>query len=158
YPQADVTGPLVTTSEFGAYELELQYQARDEEKVEVRLACNAQGEPSHLETVFKLPRTGGSWGTLKLTVRHGKFDGRTSALGQESRSEKNFVDNLEGKLDRGHIALAGNGAAFRNIKLKPLNTKPLFNGKDLAGWKVFPGDKYKSQFTVTDKGEINVKN
>jgi Domain of Unknown Function (DUF1080) len=44
---------------------------------------------------------------------------------------------------------------LRNIKLRPLNTKSLFNGKDLTGWKEFPGRK--SKFTVTDKGEINVK-
>ena len=43
---------------------------------------------------------------------------------------------------------------LRNIKLRPLNTKSLFNGKDLAGWKEFPGRK--SKFTVSDKGEINV--
>ena len=43
----------------------------------------------------------------------------------------------------------------RNIKLRPLNTKSLFNGKDLAGWKEFPGKK--SKFAVSDKGELNVK-
>jgi Domain of Unknown Function (DUF1080) len=44
----------------------------------------------------------------------------------------------------------------RDIKLHPLAMKPLFNGKDLTGWKAFPGDKYKSRFTVA-AGEINVK-
>ncbi|MEZ6139006.1 MAG: DUF1080 domain-containing protein [Zavarzinella sp.] len=33
----------------------------------------------------------------------------------------------------------------------------LFNGKDLTGWKLFPGDKYKSQYTVTKEGYLNVK-
>lgn len=47
---------------------------------------------------------------------------------------------------------------IRNIKLRPLNANSLFNGKDLTGWKVFPGDKYKSLFTATDQKEINVKN
>jgi len=45
--------------------------------------------------------------------------------------------------------------SLRNIKIRPLGTKSLFNGKDLTGWKEFPGKK--SKFTVTDKGEINVK-
>ena len=31
----------------------------------------------------------------------------------------------------------GQQLIFRNIKLKPLETKPLFNGKDLTGWKKF---------------------
>ena len=43
-----------------------------------------------------------------------------------------------------------------NIKIKPRELKPLFNGKDLTGWKDFPGKK--SKFTVTDKGDLNVKN
>jgi hypothetical protein len=47
---------------------------------------------------------------------------------------------------------------LRSIKLKPTGAKPLFNGKDLEGWKVFPGDKYKSKFMVTPEGWINVKN
>ena len=42
----------------------------------------------------------------------------------------------------------------RNIKLRPLNSKPLFNAKDLTGWREFPGKK--SKFTVTDSA-INVK-
>ncbi len=52
-------------------------------------------------------------------------------------------------------SLSGSDLQVRNIKLRPLNTKSLFNGKDLTGWKEFPNKK--SKFTVTDKGEINVK-
>lgn len=40
------------------------------------------------------------------------------------------------------------------VKLRVADMKPLFNGKDLAGWKVFPGKK--STFTVVD-GAINIK-
>src|SRR5262249_42319152 len=46
--------------------------------------------------------------------------------------------------------------AVRNVRLRPINTNSLFNGKDLTGWKIFPGRK--SVWTVTDNGEINVKN
>lgn len=49
----------------------------------------------------------------------------------------------------------GQNLKLRNIKLRPLNTKSLFNGKDLTGWKEFAGKK--STFTVAD-GAINVKN
>jgi hypothetical protein len=44
---------------------------------------------------------------------------------------------------------------LRNIKLKPLGTRPLFNGKDLTGWKVLPGNK--SVYSVTKEGYLNVK-
>lgn len=43
---------------------------------------------------------------------------------------------------------------LRNIKLRPLNTKSLFNAKDLTGWREFPGKK--SKFAVVN-GAINVK-
>jgi hypothetical protein len=50
---------------------------------------------------------------------------------------------------------------FRNIRLRPLGEKSLFNGKDLAGWNTYPD--MASVFSVienpdTGKGEINVKN
>jgi Domain of Unknown Function (DUF1080) len=44
---------------------------------------------------------------------------------------------------------------LRDVKLRPLSTKHVFNGKDLTGWKTFPGKK--SQFTVED-GAIHLKN
>jgi hypothetical protein len=44
---------------------------------------------------------------------------------------------------------------LRDIKLRPLGAKPLFNGKDLTGWKVFPGKK--SEFAVED-GAIVCRN
>ena len=55
----------------------------------------------------------------------------------------------------GHLALSGNGVVLRDIKLKPLNLKAIFNGKDLTGWKEYPGKK--SKFTVTKEGWLNIK-
>jgi hypothetical protein len=51
---------------------------------------------------------------------------------------------------------AGAVLSLHSVNLRPLNTKPLFSGKDLSGFKEFPGKK--SKFSVTDKGEINVRN
>lgn len=45
---------------------------------------------------------------------------------------------------------------YRNIKLRPLGLKSIFNGKDLTGWNVIPD--HKSVFTVTPEGWLNVKN
>jgi hypothetical protein len=44
---------------------------------------------------------------------------------------------------------------LRNVKFKPTGLKPIFNGKDLTGWKEIPGKK--SKFTVTGQGELNVQ-
>ncbi len=51
---------------------------------------------------------------------------------------------------------AGSTLVLFGIKLKPEGLEPIFNGKDLTGWKEFPGRK--SKFTVTPEGWINVKN
>jgi hypothetical protein len=52
----------------------------------------------------------------------------------------------------------GSQVALRRLKVKPLGMKPLFNGTDLTGWKEFKGGaRYKSRFSVTPEGWINVK-
>jgi len=45
---------------------------------------------------------------------------------------------------------------FRNVKLRPLGTKSLFNGKDLSGWTSPP--QSKSICSVTPEGWLNIKN
>src|SRR5690606_7230424 len=59
---------------------------------------------------------------------------------------------------RGRIGLQFNDGpvAFRNIRLKPLGLKPLFNGRDLSGWNTDRADQ--SEFSVTEAGEIAVRN
>lgn len=81
----------------------------------------------------------------KITV---KLDGETVL---------DFTDTGSNALYRGFIGLQKNvgKAEYRNVFLRPLSTKPLFNGKDLAGWRVVPGGT--SVFTV-EEGTIHVKN
>ncbi len=59
-------------------------------------------------------------------------------------------------LGRGYIGLQKNegAVAFRNIKLRPLGLAPLFNGKDLTGWRTFPGKE--SRFSVTPAGDLQI--
>lgn len=51
-----------------------------------------------------------------------------------------MVDFHDTTFTHGHFGLQhhnpGSVIEYRNIKLKPLGLRPLFNGKDLAGWKV----------------------
>ena len=55
-------------------------------------------------------------------------------------------------LGRGYIGLQHREGrvAFRNVWLKPLGTKPLFNGKDLSGWKEYPD--MEARFAVKAAG------
>jgi hypothetical protein len=49
----------------------------------------------------------------------------------------------------------GSKAMLRNVKLRPLGYKPIFNGKDLTGWKEFPGKK--SKWSVSKEGWIHLE-
>ena len=56
-----------------------------------------------------------------------------------------------------HVVLAidaGGKISLRNVRLRPLGLKSIFNGKDLTGWKETPGKK--SKFGVTEKGELGI--
>jgi hypothetical protein len=65
---------------------------------------------------------------------------------------------------------AGKVAHLRSIRLRPMGITPLFNGKDLTGWKLYDAARaravdpkkkdvpVKSQYTVTKEGWLNVKN
>lgn len=58
----------------------------------------------------------------------------------------------------GLIGLQFNTGAvsFKNIKLRPLGLKPLFNGKDLTGWKSYP--ELPGKFTANKDGWLHVQN
>lgn len=57
---------------------------------------------------------------------------------------------------RGHIGLQHNSGAiaFRNVRVRPLNTTPIFNGHDLTGWNTDRAEA--SRFEVTPEGELRV--
>jgi hypothetical protein len=72
-------------------------------------------------------------------------------------------DTMQKKFRFGHIGLQqhnpGSVIEYRNIKLKPLGLKSIFNGKDLSGWKAVSRDpdekKLQASWVVKD-GEIHV--
>ncbi|MCI0460517.1 MAG: DUF1080 domain-containing protein [Gemmataceae bacterium] len=138
---------------------------------ELRLECRCEGDEGGKLVVKRGPavrshnldRSGNNpgWDVLTLKV---EFD---PALGSESETldyvtvggnKVNGQGSTQGASGPAALrfeAPAGTKVILRNVKLKPLATKSLFNGKDLTGWKVFPGRK--SKFTVTPQGELNVK-
>lgn len=95
----------------------------------------------------------------ELLLGIGRGKSRGSLLLSSSSWVKETVDKQKEKLtqSRGYVGFdvpAGTTLALRNVKFRPDATKSLFNGKDLAGWKIFPGKK--SEFAVID-GAINIK-
>ena len=98
--------------------------------------------------VFPLQMTG-AWTSFQLRYSNGKL----RHLSEGGIYEVNWPFGNAIGIGRG---LDAKNLLVRNAKVRPLNAKSVFNGKDLDGWRVFPGDKYKSKFTVKD-GAINVK-
>jgi hypothetical protein len=166
-------GLLRTTSQFADYELKVDFRA-------------AKGTNSgvFLRTAPKLTEHGVTTQCYELNIAPadnpfptGSFVGRQKAS-EVSESEAwrtfhviahgaKFTVRLDGEevlsytdpkpLGRGFIGLQLNSGPveFRNIKLKPLSLTNIFNGKDLTGWKTYP--EMPSKFTVTEQGELNVK-
>jgi len=96
-----------------------------------------------------LPERDGQWQSFEAAL-----DGAKSTIKLNGETVLEYTDPAPS--GRGLIGLQLNSGQveFKNLKLKPLGLAPLFNGKDLAGWKNHPDSK--STFTVNDKGEINV--
>jgi hypothetical protein len=96
-----------------------------------------------------VPERDGQWQSFEATL-----DGAKSTIKLNGETVLEYTDPAPS--GRGLIGLQLNSGQveFKNIKLKPLGLAPLFNGKDLTGWKNHPDSK--STFTVNDKGEINV--
>jgi hypothetical protein len=158
-PQAGKPGLLVTTTAFGDYELSVEFQSRDRKDVGIFTHCDREGQSRGAVDALHLFPIGG-WGELKARVEGGRVVrqeviSRGGLGGSVAQATKPPGVGDVGAPRGGHIALSGNGIVFRTIKLKPLGARPLFNGKDLAGWKEHPDRK--SKFSVTKEGWLNIK-
>ncbi len=166
-------GVLSTTTEFANYRLKAEFWIDEAANSGIFLRCPTSG-PINQANAYEVnifdrhphwptgsinevgrtrqsrPRTVGRWNSYEV-VAHG------NRLRVYLNGEK-VLDAADSKRDRGTIGLQYNGEGevrFRNIKLQPLSLKPIYNGKDLSGWKEIPGRK--SVFSVTKEGWLNVK-
>ncbi|MEX2119642.1 MAG: DUF1080 domain-containing protein [Pirellulales bacterium] len=166
-------GLLHTTSEFGDFVL----------KVDFRCPA-ATNSGVFLRTPARPTDPAGDCYELNIAAPEvspfftGSFVGRQKAEPVETSTEwrsyevsadgGHFIVKLDGRvvldytdpepLGRGFIGLQLNKGPveFRNVKLRPLSLDSIFNGRDLAGWRVFPGEK--SLFSVTGEGHLHVEN
>jgi hypothetical protein len=166
-------GLLCTTSDFGDYELVVDFRAPPTTNSGVFLRTPLKPTNPQADC-YELNIAGP--GVSPFTT--GGFVGRQKAEGAEHtgrwqtfdvRAEGgHFTVKLDGRqvldytdpqpIGRGRIGLQLNSGPveFRNVKLRPLGLESLFNGRDLAGWRVFPGRK--SVFSVTPEGWLHVEN
>ncbi len=146
---------ITTTSSFGASELQFEYSLQGKASIKpgsktVGLSVNAAAPERWFSAKISVLESGLLSGSFAEISDVPGSPSITTGFRSEGDSlvpaPLQFTVEQDSKL------------SLRSIKLKPTGAKPLFNGKDLDGWKVFAGDKYKSKFTVTPEGWINIKN
>lgn len=170
-------GLLHTTTQFGDYVLRVDFQAAERTNSGIFLRTSprpasptdgcyevniAESGVSDYPTGSLVDRAksqvdklDAQWHTLEVTAHGPKF-----TVKLDGRQVLEYT-NESNPLGRGFIGLQFNrgAVAFRNIYLKPLGMKPLFNGKDLAGWTILDdpeGQRDKSTFEVTEAGELHM--
>ena len=166
-------GLLHTTSQFADYVLKVDFRNPKGTNSGVFLRTPAQPKDAAVdcyelniadETVSPFP-TGSFVKREKGRGNHDSSQWRTFTIKAEgahftvSLDGQQVLDYVDPKpLARGYIGLQFNQGAveFRNVKLKPLSLQSIFNGRDLGGWKEYPGKA--SRFSVTPDGALNVKN
>lgn len=164
-------GLLCTTSQFGNYVLKVDF--RSAKGTNSGIFLRTSPDPTDVTTqCYELniadsgtnPYPTGSF--VKRQRAKADHDSTGWQSFQVSADGGHFIVKLDGQvvleytdpkpLGRGFIGLQLNSGKveFRNIKLKPLGMKSLFNGKDLTGWKTYP--EMQSKFGVTPEGWLHV--
>jgi hypothetical protein len=140
------------TAQFGDFEM--RFECRKEGSGEPEIGVGYSGESA----TTKLPdNSAGKWveGTGRVQLQPMKFN--ISVEADQTGNGTVIHSSGNGSSPAGFFVRVppGGRLSLRNVKLKPLGLKPIFNGKDLAGWKEFPGRK--SKFTITPEGWLNIK-
>ena len=144
---------LWLTTEFGSYEMDFEYAGRGVQRAtspEKFAKKNVKGAGSG-GPLF----AGAEWRRRRLKFQVIPGTGETGISGQQTIDGVR-VEHEDWRFPQPmqvYIA-AQDKLALRNVKLRPLGLKSIFNGKDLTGWNVHPGKK--SKFTVAG-GELNIK-
>lgn len=147
-------GWLATTSVFKDFELAGKIKVSGEGTAGLALRVPLEGHYSEN-------------GGCAILLQAGKdYDVSVRAIGNEVKATLNGepVEGLSVKNLKGHIGILYHRYHDKKkrakvevveLKLKPLNLKSLFNGKDLTGWDIIPG--HNSVFSVED-GNLTIRN
>jgi len=146
-------GWIATTSQFADFELAAEIRIAPEGSAGIVFRAGLEGHPSEngsSTVLISEPKSEKpEWRQVNITANGTEISATVDGKPAEI---------LGGGRARGYIGIQYHRTGrieVAGLRLRPLNTKPLFNGKDLDGWNVIPD--HKSVFTVLD-GAINIKN
>ena len=155
--QGEKASHIVTTSAFGDYDLKFQFRTKLGKPAELWIGLDPnqpveQPKDPIQRTTLDSP---GTWTRASIKVRGGAIvEGEFASLGGAVGTGFATARKTQ-PAKPGPLAIAGSNFVLRNIRLRPVGAKSLFNGKDLTGWKIHPDRK--SKFNVTEDGEIRIQ-
>jgi hypothetical protein len=99
-----------------------------------------------------VPAVEGAWHDFRILC-----NGPLIQVWLDEKQIVDFTDTSDAVRLTGQIGLQLNEgrAAFRNVFIRPLTLKPLYDGKTTTGWNIVPGSK--SEFEVVD-GLLHISN
>lgn len=146
-------GWIATTSQFADFELVAKVRVAAGGSAGVVFRGGIEGHPSENGSYAILlsepEKTTPDWREVKVVAEGSKVvvtvDGKEATMVSGTRTQGyiGIQYHREGKVE------------VASVRLRPLGLAPIFNGKDLEGWKIIPG--HKSEFKVID-GALNIKN
>ncbi|QDU55990.1 3-keto-disaccharide hydrolase [Aeoliella mucimassa] len=181
YYEGQEKGWLMTTTEWTDFELVVDYTCNDEQVnsgVFIRSKLEPENPTSDCYEVNIAPESNdyptgsivgharGKYEPDQLASLGGKdnqvhrleitANGPQIVVKRDGKLVCDYVDNSPAPRLKGRIGLQYKEGVvhFRRVLLKPLNTKPIFNGKDLTGWKTDLAGP--AEFSVTKAGEMQV--
>jgi hypothetical protein len=165
YKSSDQDLRASTTTAFRVYEMKLEYRI---EKTKKDAAPVTWHPTNQAELALPLP-IHKAWASASLKVRDDGIRSETAPIFEREKPAAVVGEGFDVSSNPKLRAVSqpivfaipkGNKLSLRNVQLKPMDTKSLFNGKDLSGWKKFESDpkRAKSQFSVSKDGRLNMKN
>ena len=167
------SGLVHTTTQFDDFELQLEFKAGAKTNSGVFIRTNPKPKSAARDCYeINIAATGTHDYTTGAIVARTKTDVDVSTDQWHTMKIKALGDRIQVWVDDqptadfkdpkplglGYIGLqAKTGAvSFRNIRLKPLSQKTLFDGTDLSNWNT--DQSMASKFRVTEAGELSVIN
>lgn len=151
-------GALMTTSEFQDFELELTAKVSRPGTVGIAVRSPLEGNPAETGAgVITLGGTEGeaAWQKVRVVAKGGDVTATVDDKAVEGFSATNGIGHIGILYHKYHGMKAAATVEVRDVKLRPLQLKSIFDGKTLGGWNIIPG--HKSEFNVVDSA-INITN
>ncbi len=146
-------GWIATMSQFADFELVAKIRVGAGGSAALAVRAGLEGHPSEngaaLVQLSEPEKTKPEFREVRMTA-----NGNTITATVDGKP----AEVIGGERPCGHIGVLYYSAAkvdIEEMKLRPLNMKPIFNGRDLEGWNVIPG--HASEFSVVD-GALNIRN